>query len=148
MLPDNNLSRELSSPALSGDHELILVVEDDRWVRHFLRELLEVTGYCVIEAQDAMEALEKYRQQGDAIALVLCDLVIPKMSGRELCRELKNARQDLKVLFMSGYPIEVIRERGIAVDDIALLPKPFNPEELLNGIRAVLLGGTISGPFA
>jgi len=95
-----------------------------------------------------MEALEKYRQQGDAIALVLCDLVIPKMSGRELCRELKNARQDLKVLFMSGYPIEVIRERGIAVDDIALLPKPFNPEELLNGIRAVLLGGTISGPFA
>jgi nitrogen-specific signal transduction histidine kinase/ActR/RegA family two-component response regulator len=124
--------------AHSGGNETILVVEDDKWARSFLRELFEGAGYGIVEAGDAVAAMEKFRHHGAAISLVLCDLVIPHMNGRDLCREFANIRPDVKVLYMSGYPIDVIRARGICVDECTVLPKPFNPEELLETVRAVL----------
>ncbi len=134
----HRLRKEKTSHALSGENKTILVVEDDKWARSFLRELFEGVGYGIVEAGDAMDALEKFRHHGDAISLVLCDMVIPKMSGRELCRELARFRPDLKVLFMSGYPGDVIRSRGIDLDDITLLAKPFKPEDILQAVRSVL----------
>jgi len=124
--------------ALSGENETILVVEDDKWARSFLRELFEGVGYGVIEAGGAVAAMEKFRHHGAAISLVLCDLVIPHMNGRDLCRELANIRPDLKVLYMSGYPGDVLRARGIGVDDCTVLPKPFKPEEILRAVRSIL----------
>jgi len=112
-------------------------VEDDRWVRSLLRELLEEYGYGIIEAEDALDAMEKYQCLGDAIDLVLCDLVLPKMSGRELCQRLSDIRPDLKVLFMSGYPRDAITIRGIDLDNISFLSKPFKPEEILQALRSV-----------
>lgn len=123
---------------LSGGKETILVVEDDKWARSFLRELFEGAGYGVVDAGDAVAAMEKFRHHGAAISLILCDLVIPHMNGRDLCRELTNIRPDLKVLYMSGYPASAIRDRGICIDDCTVLPKPFNPEELLQAVRTVL----------
>jgi signal transduction histidine kinase len=130
--------KEKTSIALSGEKEIILVVEDDKWSRSFLREFFEGFGYGIIEAGDAVEAKEKFRHHGSNIALVLCDLVIPKMNGRELCRELARTRPDLKVLFMSGYPGDAIRARGIGTDGITILSKPFKPEVLLHVVRSVL----------
>jgi len=124
--------------ALSGKNETILVVEDDKWARGFLRELFEGVGYEIVEAGDAVAAMEKFRQHGAAISLVLCDLVIPHMNGRDLCRELATIRPDLKVLYMSGYPADIIMARGICVADCTVLPKPFKPEELLHTVRSVL----------
>jgi len=132
-------SRKEKTPVpLSGKNEVILVVEDDKWARSFLRELLEGNGYKVIEAEDALAAMEEFRHHGSSIALVLCDMIIPKMSGRELCRELVCISPDLKVLYMSGYPADAIRARGIGTDDVTILSKPFKPEELLFTVRSVL----------
>lgn len=132
-------SRKVKTPLpISGKNEVILVVEDDKWARSFLRELLEGNGYKVIEAEEALAAMEKFRHHGSSIALVLCDMIIPNMSGRELCRELACIRPNLKVLFMSGYPVEAIRARGIITNDVTILSKPFKPEELLYAVRSVL----------
>ncbi|MRR55078.1 MAG: PAS domain-containing sensor histidine kinase [Deltaproteobacteria bacterium] len=127
-----------TASALSGGNETILIVEDDQWARSFLRELFEGAGYGIVEAGDSASAMEKFRLHGAAISLVLSDLVIPHMNGRDLCLELANIRPDVKVLYMSGYPVDVIRERGIRVDDCTVLPKPFNPVELLHAVRSVL----------
>ncbi|MDD2337835.1 MAG: response regulator [Geobacteraceae bacterium] len=132
-------SRKEKAPiALSAEKEIILVVEDDQWTRSFLRELFEDFGYGIIEAGDSVEAKEKFQHHGSSIALVLCDLILPKMNGRDLCRELARMRHDLKVLFMSGYPGDALKARGISTDDIMILSKPFKPEELLHAVRAVL----------
>jgi CheY-like chemotaxis protein len=138
MLREKNMRQELCSPTVSSDKELILVVEDDRWVRSFLGELLAGFGYRIIEAEDALEALEKFEESAGNIALVLCDMVLPNMNGRELCQKLVDSCRDLKVLFMSGYPVELIRSRGIDTDEITILLKPFKPEELLHAVRSTL----------
>ncbi len=130
--------KERSAADLSGENELILIVEDDRWARSFLGELLAGFGYRIIEAEDALEALEKFEESDDDIALVLCDIVLPKMNGRELCQKLVDSCRELKVLFMSGYPVEAIRSRGIDTAEITILPKPFKPQELLHAIRSTL----------
>ena len=124
--------------ALSGDNGTILVVEDDQWARSFLRELFEGAGYEIVEAGDAVAAMDRFRHHGAAISLVLCDLVLPYMNGRDLCREIATTYPDVKILYMSGYPADVIRARGICVDDCTVLSKPFKPEELLQTVRSVL----------
>lgn len=134
----HELRKEKTSIALSAEKEIILVVEDDQWTRSFLRELFEDFGYGIIEAGDSEEAKEKFQHHGNSIALVLCDLIIPKMNGRDLCRELAGMRPDLKVLFMSGYPGDALKARGISTDDIMILSKPFKPEELLHAVQSVL----------
>ncbi|RQW81676.1 MAG: response regulator [Geobacter sp.] len=123
----------------SGKNESILVVEDDKWARSFLRELLEGNGYKVIEAEDALSAVEKFGHHGSSIALVLRDMIIPKMSGRELCRELACIHTNVKILFMSGYPDDAIRARGIVANDVTILSKPFKPEELLSAVGQFLI---------
>lgn len=130
--------RREPAPVLPGENGTLLVVEDDQWARGFLREFFEGAGYGIIEAEDALDAAEKFRKHGAAISLVLCDLVIPHMNGRDLCRELASIRPDLKVLYMSGYPDDVLCARGIDLNDCTVLPKPFKPEELLRRVRTVL----------
>jgi two-component system cell cycle sensor histidine kinase/response regulator CckA len=136
--PVRKNGKEGSLVVTSGKNELILVVEDDRWARAYLGELLEGAGYRTLEAEDGVAALEKFRNHGDAVALVLCDMILPKMNGWALCRELVGSRNDLKVLFMSGYPLYAIRERGIDVDDINILAKPFKPGDLLRAVSELL----------
>jgi two-component system cell cycle sensor histidine kinase/response regulator CckA len=128
---------EQGRQAASGGGETILLVEDDEQVREVARQMLEMTGYVVLQS-DAEDAVECCRDFPGSIHLLLSDLVMPKINGRELAERLSVVRPNMKVLFMSGYTDNVIVDRGIHTRGIALLDKPFTFETLLEKVRSVL----------
>jgi len=117
--------------------ETILLVEDDDQVRDVARQMLEMNGYVVLQS-DAEDAVEDCRLYPGTIHLLLSDLVMPKLNGRELAEQLAIVRPEMKVLFMSGYTDNVILDRGIHTRGIALLDKPFTFETLQEKVRSVL----------
>jgi two-component system, cell cycle sensor histidine kinase and response regulator CckA len=129
--------REQARPAASKGGETILLVEDDDQVREVARQMLEMNGYVVLQS-DAEDAVENCRDFKGSIHLLLSDLVMPKINGRELAERLAVVRPEMKVLFMSGYTDNVILDRGIHTRGIALLDKPFTFETLLAKVRSVL----------
>ncbi len=120
--------------------ETILLVEDDPAVRQVTRSMLEEYGYTVLEAVDGIAALDMFRRQRERIQLVLCDLIMPKMDGRETLAEIRRMKKDVKAIFMSGYTADIIADKGIVDTGIQLLLKPLKPAELLRRVRAVLDG--------
>ena len=117
--------------------ETILLVEDQDDVRNIVGRLLEDLGYRVVPVSDPREAIDRMRDAG-SVALVLTDVVMPHMDGRTLSLKLREARPGLKVLLMTGYtPDETLRS-GSASMEIALLQKPFRPEQLARKVREVL----------
>jgi DNA-binding response OmpR family regulator len=119
-------------------NETILVVEDQADVRDFAVAVLKAYGYRVMQAPTASEALLVFEHEGDRIDLLLTDVVMPNMSGRQLAERVLKTRPDIKVLFMSGYMENVIVHHGILDEGVALIQKPFSPEELASKVRAVL----------
>lgn len=91
-----------ADPALRGD-ETILVVDDIEPVRSFLNDVLPMFGYSVICAEDGMDGLKKFAENKDKIHIILLDIVMPKLNGIELFKEIKKLKPNAKVLFMSGY---------------------------------------------
>jgi CheY-like chemotaxis protein len=118
--------------------EKILVVEDELAVRVLVRRVLERMGYDVIEASSGQEALELVRRNRPRLDLLLTDVVMPGMSGRELADELAVLQPDLRVLYMSGYTDEAIVHHGVLNPGVAFLEKPFTPDALLRKLREVL----------
>jgi two-component system, cell cycle sensor histidine kinase and response regulator CckA len=118
--------------------ETVLVVEDSQPFLRLVRQILERAGYRVLAADSPEVALESFRGGDATVDLLLTDLVMPGMSGRELAQELHKLRPDLKILFMSGYSSETIGERS--PDEPELLQKPFSSQELLETLRATLAG--------
>ena len=118
--------------------ETILVVEDQKAVRSFTKAALRQYGYRVIEASGGDEAIAVARQYSGEIQLLLTDVVLPGMNGKELSGKLKALRPNLKVLFVSGYTADVIARRGVLDPGVAFLHKPFSPGELATRIRDVL----------
>jgi PAS domain S-box-containing protein len=118
--------------------ETILVVEDETMVRELARELLEMSGYTVLEASHGREALSLCRTHGNPIHLLLTDVVMPHMNGQELARTLAPLRPDMKVLYMSGYTEEDGVLREILDSDTIFLQKPFTPSALAGKVRTVL----------
>jgi CheY-like chemotaxis protein len=118
--------------------ETILLVEDALRVRAVVREILEMNGYNVLEARHGAEALEISERHQGPIHLMVTDVVMPQMSGRELAQRLQPIRQDMRVLYMSGYTDDAIVRHGVLGAGMAFLSKPFTPDALALKVREVL----------
>jgi hypothetical protein len=120
--------------------ETILLVEDDEMVRHLVRETLVREGYRILDAADPIDARrisETFRGQ---IQLLITDVVMPKVSGRELAEMLAHGRPEMKILYMSGYTDSAVLNSGIFHKEVAFLQKPFSPAALAAKVREVLEG--------
>ena len=124
-------------PAVAAS-ETILLVEDEGGVRRLACRILNRQGYRVIEASNGIEALEIAGQSDTLIDLLVTDLVMPRMGGRELAARVHEQRPAMKVLFMSGYTNDEVLRHDLLDPGVAFLPKPFSPRDLLNAVRAAL----------
>jgi CheY-like chemotaxis protein len=125
------------APAPHGS-EAILLVEDEDQVRGLARTVLEAHGYVVLEAKRPEDALALDEQYPDRISLLLTDVVMPGMSGRELTERLTASRPDLGILYMSGYTNDAVIRHGVLEAQVAFLQKPFTPHDLACKVRQVL----------
>jgi len=125
-------------PHPSPGTETILLAEDEEVVRRLAREILSGNGYKVLEAGNGREALLLSEAHRGEIHLLLTDVVMPKMSGRELTERIRPLRPGLRILYMSGYTDDAILRHGVLEDGIPFLQKPFTPEELARKVREVL----------
>jgi CheY-like chemotaxis protein len=118
--------------------ETILLVEDDEIVRRLVNEILNNDGYRLLEAANGVAALSTCSQFQEPIHLLLTDVVMPEMSGRELADRLAPQHPEMKVLYMSGYTDDVIVHHGVLDEGTAFIQKPFAAEVLVRKIREVL----------
>jgi two-component system NtrC family sensor kinase len=121
-----------------GNAETILIAEDNEEVRVLTKNVLEEYGYRVIEAVDGEDAVTKFIDNKDMIRLVMIDVIMPKKSGKEAVNEIKKTKPDVKVLFASGYTVDIINKKGILEEGIDFISKPVTPRDLLVKIRQVL----------
>ncbi len=121
--------------------ETVLLVEDEAAVRRIVSEMLLRLGYTILEAPDANSAQKFLMEYEKPIQLLLTDVVMPEVGGRDLARISKTMREDLKVLFMSGYADDTVAQQGVLEPGAAYLQKPFTPDVLASKIREVLDGG-------
>ncbi|MBN1605015.1 MAG: response regulator [Polyangiaceae bacterium] len=118
--------------------ELVLVVDDDRAVRHAMLRILKHAGYRVAEADGSARALVEHERLGASVALVLTDILMPDMSGEELVHRMRERQPALKVVYVTGYATKAVVDGGKANEQRAVLPKPFDPQRLLALVRQVL----------
>ncbi|MBI1955713.1 MAG: PAS domain S-box protein [Acidobacteria bacterium] len=131
--------RQDATPLPRGS-ETVLVVEDEPAVRELAREFLESSGYQVLDADGGAAALELVKQYPSPIHLLLTDVIMPQMSGKELASEVTELLPETKVLYMSGYTDDIIADHGILEAGTYFLQKPFTRDALANKVRAVLQG--------
>jgi two-component system, cell cycle sensor histidine kinase and response regulator CckA len=139
--PVETVGETVPSTTLRGS-ETILLVEDDDQVRVVAKGILRRSGYHVIDARNAGEALLHSEKHPTTIHLLVSDVVMPQMSGPELAKRLASARPDMKVLCMSGYTDDSIVRHGVLEAHIAYIQKPITPETLTTRVREVLDGGS------
>ena len=118
--------------------ETILLVEDTEMVRSLVTTLLDSYGYEVLAAASGPEAIEIADQPDRSIDLLMTDVVMPRMNGRELADRLTATRPELKVLFTSGYPSDTVVRHGIAEARTAFIEKPYLPDDLARMVRDIL----------
>jgi two-component system cell cycle sensor histidine kinase/response regulator CckA len=126
-------------PQVFNGEETILVVEDDDAVRRMTREFLTIKGYKVKEVRSGAEAIEFMGHQADSIDLVLTDVVMPGMKGRELGGRLAALRTGIKILYMSAHTEDSAMDLDMIAPGTAFIEKPFSPDELASKVREVLL---------
>lgn len=130
-------SSHLPQRSLRGT-ETILVVEDEAGVRALTRQILQNRGYTVLEAENGVEALAVSGQHAGPIHLLLTDVVMPQMSGRELAVQLTKLRPETRTLYLSGYTDDAIVRHGVLEASMSFLQKPFSSDSLARMVREVL----------
>ena len=126
-------------PITARSAETILLVEDEPSVRRLVSQMLQLTGYTVLEASNGPEALGLMDQVGQPVDLLLTDIVMPSMSGGTLAQHLSRRHPKMRVLFTSGYMDDVVVQEVVAMG-AQFLPKPFTLEGLTQKVRQVLDG--------
>ncbi|MBW2096731.1 MAG: response regulator, partial [Deltaproteobacteria bacterium] len=116
----------------------VLLVEDDQALLNLAEQMLGEYGYCVLLARDGEEALKVENEYSDAIHLLLTDVVMPGMDGRNLAEKMQSKRPDMKVLFMSGYTDNAIAHHGVLDTGLSFIQKPFTAPSLARKVREVL----------
>ncbi len=127
-----------TSDELPYGMETVLVVEDEPGVRTIVRDVLRPYGYTVLEARHGIEALLIGMQHLGPIHLLVTDMVMPQMSGREVACRLLPVRPDLKVLYMSGYAKYAVPHDGALISEADFIQKPFTTEALVHTVRRAL----------
>jgi two-component system, cell cycle sensor histidine kinase and response regulator CckA len=126
------------APAPRTGTETVLLVEDEPEVRRLVERLLRMRGYSVLSCAGPAEAIAAAKSYSGTVALLLTDVILPGMNGRELARVLAETRPGLRVLYMSGYTDAAITQQGILEPGTAFLSKPFAPDALARKVREVL----------
>jgi len=121
-----------------GGNETILLVEDEPAILNMVRMMLERKGYSVLSAATPAEAIALAKIHADKIHLLMTDVVMPEMNGRDLARHLIAVYPDVKLLFMSGYTANVIAHQGVLDEGVSFIQKPFSRADLLVKLRSVL----------
>jgi len=127
-----------ATPSANLGTETILLVEDEDAVRDLAQRILQSRGYTVLSAQHGGDALQMAAVPSQRIDLVLTDIVMPAMNGRELAEALRISKPGLRVIFMSGYTDDEIVRRGLHDPNVSFLPKPFTAESLSREVRKAL----------
>ncbi len=133
-----NLESEESGKLVANQGETLVVAEDDEMVRKLTVEILSLQGYNVIETGSPKEALEIATTHAGEIHMLVTDVVMPKMNGNELYRNMASIRPEIKVLYLSGYTDNILAGHGMSSSNIKLLQKPFSVQSLTSKVREVL----------
>ena len=136
--PEEKKKRPAGSPVLPQGTGTILLAEDDADVRNLSRWALEEFGYKVIEASDGAEALRKFTENRDKIQLLLLDVVMPLKNGAEVFDEIRKLKPGIKVLFMSGYPADLLHKENVLEAGSHFIAKPVSPRNLLREVNRAL----------
>jgi CheY-like chemotaxis protein len=137
---DSPTSAPIVRPPIARGSETILLVEDDGHVRAAAARVLEGAGYTVLLASTGGEALTMIERHDEPVGLVLTDLVMPEMGGRELAQRLTASWPDIKIVFMSGYTEDAASRASVLAPGAFFLDKPFTPETLTRKVREALHG--------
>jgi CheY-like chemotaxis protein len=133
-----DLIPETSQLKVGPGRETILLVEDEPAVRELIRDYLTQSGYAVLEAAGASEALRKFQDNQSQVELIVTDVVMPRMSGPALVARIKNLNPEIQVLYISGYTDEMVLQQGLLRSQVDFLQKPFSEKTLLKKTREIL----------
>ena len=123
---------------IPGGVETVLLAEDEEMVRKFTSRVLTRAGYKVISSSDGEEAVEMFKKHQDEIDILVFDVIMPKMNGRLAYNEIELIKPGIPVLFCSGYGDDLLRNEYMVEIDGRILPKPYQPKELLKELRIML----------
>jgi CheY-like chemotaxis protein len=139
LIPGEAEKKEIDSTTVpEGGTETILIADDDPMIRGLTMELLSRSGYTIILAEDGEAALNLFQREREHISLVILDVIMPKMNGKEVFDEIRKNSPGCRVIFMSGYTADIVNKRGLMEDGFNFVSKPLRPEMLLRKVREVL----------
>ncbi len=136
--PQSTIGKTDAPVPVTGGNERILVAEDDPSLRKLTSIVLESFGYSVIIAEDGEDAITKFMKNMDGIQLVVLDMIMPKKNGKEVSEVIRKMRPGIKILFASGYTMDIIQTRELAESGFDFIHKPIQPKDLLRKVREIL----------